>query len=144
MRGTQVGLDLFILNRALETRAFSAVVGAGHRDITLAQARLLARVADGGSRLVDLAAQARVAKQSASHLVDQLEASGYVERVPDPTDGRARLVRLTARARAVVPVADAAVARALEEWGREVGAEAMDALAASLSRLAAIEDPYAP
>lgn len=39
--------------------------------------------------------RAGVTKQTAGFLVDQLEHAGYVERVADPTDGRARLVRIT-------------------------------------------------
>jgi DNA-binding MarR family transcriptional regulator len=93
----ELGILLFVANRALEKRAFDAVVAAGITDITLAQARIAARIAPDGSRVSDLAEQARVSKQSAASLVEQLEKAGYVERVPDPTDGRARLVRLTPR-----------------------------------------------
>ncbi|GGD29867.1 MarR family winged helix-turn-helix transcriptional regulator [Nocardioides daphniae] len=138
-----VGVHLFVANRALEERAYAAVLAAGVDDVTVAQARLLSRVADEGSRLVELADRARVTKQTAGHLVDQLERNGYVERVPDPTDGRARLVRLTARARALVPVAGAEVARVLEEWREHLGDEAMDQLVTSLARLSAITDPFA-
>ena len=35
--------------------------------------------------------------QAMGELVDYLEARGYVERLPDPSDGRAKLVRLTER-----------------------------------------------
>src|SRR3954454_3914345 len=90
------GLLLFYPYRALESRVLEALAAAGF-EISLAQARLLQRVADGGSRLTDLAAQAQVTKQTAGELVDQLEKRGYVERVPDPRDGRARLVRLARR-----------------------------------------------
>lgn len=38
-----------------------------------------------------------MAKPSMSYLVEYLEEAGYLERLPHPTDGRARLVRLTAR-----------------------------------------------
>lgn len=138
-----VGVHLFVANRALEERAHGAVVAAGVDDITVAQARLLSRVADEGSRLVELADRARVTKQTAGHLVDQLERNGYVERAPDPTDGRARLVRLTPRARALVPVAGAEVVRVLQEWRQHLGDRAMDELVASLARLAEITDPFA-
>jgi DNA-binding MarR family transcriptional regulator len=103
----ELGLLLFVANRALEQRAFDAVAAAGITDITLAQARIAARIAPDGSRVSDLAEQARVTKQSAAALVEQLEKAEYVERVPDPTDGRARLVRLTPRLQRVAEVADA-------------------------------------
>src|SRR5919112_5259479 len=119
----ELGILLFIANRALEQRAFDAVVAAGITDITLAQARVAARIGPDGTRVSVLAEQARVTKQSAGFLVEQLETAGYVERVPDPTDGRARLVRLTPRADIVVEMANAEVERVLAEWADRVGAD---------------------
>ena len=52
-----------------------------------------------GERLTTLAATASITKQSAGALVDALLAGGYVERVPDPDDGRAMRIRLTAHGR---------------------------------------------
>lgn len=138
-----VGVHLFVAYRALEARAYDAAVAAGADDLTVAQARLLARVADDGTRLVELAERARVTKQTAGHLVDQLERHGYVERVPDPRDGRARLVRLTARAQGVVERAGEEVVRTLEEWRDHLGADEMDHLVATLARLVEITDPFA-
>jgi DNA-binding MarR family transcriptional regulator len=139
---TNLGVLMFIASRSLEERAYDAAVAAGGTDVTVAQARLLARIAPGGTRLTDLAAQARVTKQTAGHLVDQLARTGYVERVPDPADGRARLVRLTARAEALVPAANAAVAEALAEWRTHLGEERMRHLEEALGMLREITDPW--
>ena len=133
---------LFVANRALEQRAFDAVVAAGIRDITLTQARVAAKISPDGSRVSDLAEQARITKQSAAFLVEQLEKAGYVERVPDPTDGRARLVRLTARARRVAQAADAEVQRVLTEWADHVGEERLRQMHATLRDLREITDPW--
>ena len=133
---------LFIANRALEQRAFDAVVAAGITDITLAQARVAARIGPLGSRVSELAEQARVTKQSAAFLVEQLEAAGYVERVPDPTDRRARLVRLTARARPVAQAADAEVQRVLSEWAAHVGEDRLRQMHETLRDLREITDPW--
>ena len=67
---------------------------------TVAQARIAQRIADEGSRLTDLAEQAQVTKQTASLLVTALEREGLVERVPDPADGRASLIRFTRKGQA--------------------------------------------
>ena len=138
----ELGILLFVANRALEQRAFDAVVAAGITDITLAQARIAARIAPDGSRLSDLAEQARVTKQSAASLVEQLEKAEYVERVPDPTDGRARLVRLTPRLQRVAEVADAEVARVLTEWADRVGEDRLQQLHEILRDLRGITDPW--
>jgi DNA-binding PadR family transcriptional regulator len=49
--------------------------------------------------------RARMTKQSMTELVAHLERHGYVERVPDPADGRAKLVRATERGREVYAIA---------------------------------------
>ena len=138
----ELGILLFVTNRALEQRAFDAVVAAGITDITLAQARVAARIAPNGSRVSDLAEQARVTKQSAASLVEQLEKAEYVERVPDPTDGRARLVRLTPRLRRVAEAADAEVARVLAEWADHIGNDRLQQLHEILRDLRGITDPW--
>src|SRR3982751_1598385 len=50
-----------------------------------------------GMRLTDLAAQAGLTKQAIGEFVAELERLGYVERVPDSTDHRAKIIRLTKR-----------------------------------------------
>ena len=137
-----LGVLLFIANRELEQRAYAAVVAAGVTDITLAQARVAARIGPQGTRVSDLAAQARVTKQSAAFLVEQLEAAGYVERVPDPSDGRARLVRLTSRADPVVAAAGAEVEQVLAEWSDHVGADRLALAHEVLLELREIADPW--
>ena len=137
-----LGILLFVTNRALGQRAHDAVVAAGITDITLAQARIAARIGPHGTRVSELAERARVTKQSAGFLVDQLEAAGYVERVPDPADGRARLVRLTARADRVVTVANAEVDRVLAEWADHVGADRLRQAYQTLLDLREITDPW--
>jgi DNA-binding MarR family transcriptional regulator len=137
-----LGVLLFLANRSLEQRAHEALVAAGITDITLAQARVAARIGPLGTRVSDLAAQARVTKQSAAFLVEQLEAAGYVERVPDPDDGRARLVRLTPHADKVVDTANAEVERVLEEWAEHVGADRLRQMRQTLLELREITDPW--
>ena len=137
-----LGILLFVAHRALEQRAHEAVLAAGITDITLAQARIAARIGPHGTRVSDLAEQARVTKQSAGFLVDQLAAAGYVERVPDPADRRARLVRLTARAQRVVKTANAEVERVLAEWADHVGAERLHEMHGTLLELREITDPW--
>ncbi len=136
-----LGVLLFVSYRALERRAFDAAVQAGANDLSIAQARILQRVGPEGTRVSELAEQALVTKQTAGYLVEQLERTGYVERVPDPSDGRARLVRLTSRAERLVPVANAEVQRTLAEWETHVGIAALRQLDETLGQLWEITDP---
>src|SRR6202035_5980571 len=111
-----LGVSLFIPYRYTEDRIFRAIQDAGFDDWTLAQARVFQRIAAGGSRLTDLADQAQMSKQSAGVLVDQLEHLGYVRRVPDPTDGRARLIVIEERGRRAVKVAMDTLDEIYTEW----------------------------
>jgi DNA-binding MarR family transcriptional regulator len=137
-----VGLLLYIPYRAMEARVFEAMAAAGFDDFTPAQARVFQRIAPEGSRLTDLAEQAQITKQSAGFLVDQLERAGYVERVPDPTDARARLVRVAERGAKAIPLAAAVVAEVEAEWARHLGARRMSQLRGILTQLREITDPY--
>jgi DNA-binding MarR family transcriptional regulator len=138
-----LGLLLLIPYRSMESRVFAALAAAGFDDFTPAQARVFQRIAPGGSRLTDLAEQAQITKQSAGFLVDQLARAGYVERVPDPTDARARLIRIAARGARAVPLAAAVVAEIEAEWTAHLGAERATQLREILTDLRDITDPYA-
>jgi DNA-binding MarR family transcriptional regulator len=137
-----LGLLLFIPYRAMEARVFAALAASGFDDFTPAQARVFQRIGPDGSRLTDLAEQAQITKQSAGFLVDQLERAGYVERVPDPTDARARLVRVAARGAQAIPQAARIVAEVEAEWADHLGAERLARLREILGDLREVTDPY--
>lgn len=140
-RPVSSGLLMYISHRDAEDRIFSALAAAGFGDITRAQGRLLAGIDLDGTRLVVLADRARIPKQTALALVNGLEASGYVERMPDPSDGRARLVRLTDKGLALLPHAAAAEAAVEQAWTARLGERRMRALRSALWELALAVDP---
>lgn len=91
---------------------------------------------EDGLRMGELAARARLSKQTMTTMVRLLERDGLVERRADPSDGRASLVFLSKRARDFRPVAEAALAeldrlvvRRLSARGRAELREALDVLA---------------
>ncbi|MBM6400439.1 MarR family transcriptional regulator [Phycicoccus sp. MQZ13P-5] len=133
---------MFIASRAAVSRVLGAIHAAGHDEVTIAQARLLMGIDEDGTRLSVLADRAQVAKQTATALVDKLERAGYVERVRDPGDGRARLVRLTGHAHALLPVARAEEERIETEWAEHLGPERMAGLRDALEALREVTDPY--
>jgi DNA-binding MarR family transcriptional regulator len=136
-------LLMFIAHRHAENETMRGLAAAGYGDVTLAQARLMARVDDGGSRLTSLAEAAQVTKQTAGYLVDQLEALGYVERTLDPSDARARLVRISAKGEEARVAAGAVIDRVEAEWAAHLGPRRYRALREALTALREITDPYA-
>lgn len=137
-----VGVLLFLPYRAMEVRVFEGLAAAGFADLTPAQARVFQRIAPEGSRLTDLAAQAAITKQSAGFLVDQLERGAYVERIPDPADGRARLVRIAERGRRSVEASRGIVAEVEAEWTAHLGERRMTQLRRTLTDLREVTDPW--
>ncbi|HEX2213950.1 MAG TPA: MarR family transcriptional regulator [Mycobacterium sp.] len=134
---------MFIAHREVESRVMAAIAASGFTDITVAQSRLMQRLDPAGMRLTDLADQARVTKQTAGALIDQLERAGYVERRPDPSDARARLVTLSDKGAQVCRLAGAEVARVEEQWRNHLGDSTFTALRDALVVLRGITDPYA-
>jgi DNA-binding MarR family transcriptional regulator len=138
-----LGVSLFIPYRYSEDRIFQALLDAGFDDWTLAQCRVFQRVAPDGSRLTDLAEQAQMSKQSAGVLVDQLERLGYVRRVCDPADGRARLIVIEQRGRRAIEVVTATLDEIYSEWKAYLGTRNFTLLQQILDQLREITDPYA-
>ncbi len=97
-------------------QVLSALALAGYDDVRPAHFTVFAHLAERGLRLTDLAEAALLTKQTMGYLVDDLERMGYVERVPDATDRRAKVVQLTVRGRAAEQVVRDVIAHMEEQW----------------------------
>jgi DNA-binding MarR family transcriptional regulator len=84
------------------------VVGAGYPQKPKHSA-VFAQIDPQGSRLTVLARRANITPQAMGELVDELEDLGYVDRQPDPTDRRAKLIVLTPRGHAAVEAGKEAI-----------------------------------
>src|SRR3954447_6122375 len=135
-----LGLLCFIGARAVETRVLAALAAAGFDDITPSQGRIAARIGPSGTRVGDLAEQALVTKQTATATVDRLERAGYVRRVPDPTDARARLVVIAERGQRAVEIARVAEKEIEAEWVSHLGVRRSAQLRDALMRLREVTD----
>jgi DNA-binding MarR family transcriptional regulator len=96
-----------------------------------------------GMRLTDLAELASITKQSAGEIVDDLASRGYVERIPDPADRRAKLIRLTARGGEAQRHGFGLFAKVEERWIERYGRDQIVALRETLEAIAAAEAPRA-
>jgi len=96
--------------QAMTDGLLTRLAAAGHGAVRAPHGSVFEFLDDAGTRVTVLAERARITKQSMAELVAHLERHGYVERVPDPADGRARLVRATPRGLEVFALARAEVA----------------------------------
>ena len=84
-------------SRAMIAAMMVRLTARGFKGLTPAFAGLIPLLDATGARATALAQRSGVTKQAMSQLVKELEARGYVEQVLDPTDTRAKIVRLTKR-----------------------------------------------
>ena len=100
MVGTDLGRLLLEGHRALAGELVAVLAERGYPDIRAGHAAVFLHIdRRSGTRLTELARRAHMTKQGMMLVVDDLEGRGYVRRVPDPEDGRAKVVRLTAHGR---------------------------------------------
>jgi DNA-binding MarR family transcriptional regulator len=107
----------------------------GHPDVRPPRGNVFGFLDDAGTPVSELARRAQITKQSMAELVAHLERHGYVERVPDPGDRRAKLVRATARGSEVYSIAREVTAEIEREWTARLGARKMRRLRELLQEL---------
>jgi DNA-binding MarR family transcriptional regulator len=117
--------------RVMSEQLIERLAQRGHPEVRYAHGNVFQYLDDDGTRVSDLAQRAGMTKQSMAQLVEHLEDHGYLERIADPADGRAKLVRTTARGGEVFAV--------VRDYVAEVEARLEDRLgAAKLQRLRAL------
>lgn len=130
-----VGWRLWRLARQWKAEFDAEMLRRGYPWITEARGAVMGQLRPGGLPQSALTAALGISKQAVQQQVDELVAEGAVERVPDPQDGRGKIVRLTRRGVASImegnEVKRAIEARYIAEIGRERFAalnETLDAL----------------
>src|SRR5687767_11082270 len=83
---------LAVVTRWWERRHMELMAEAGYDDLRVAHNAVAAYLPAEGMRLTQLAQAAGISKQAMAELVSDLVAKGYAKQVPDPTDGRAKII----------------------------------------------------
>ena len=132
IRLLNVALDSFV--QELQTRLQAAGLG----DIRPGHGCVFGGIdPEHGSRLTELAERALMTKQSVGEFADDLERHGYLERVPDPSDGRAKIIRLTDRGRKAYAIGRGLVDEIERQWAERYGEERVEALRDALEAITA-------
>jgi DNA-binding MarR family transcriptional regulator len=108
-----------------------------YNDIRITHGCVFGNIDPDGTRLTDLAERANMTKQSVGEVATELERKGYLERVPDPGDGRAKIIRLTERGRAAQMLGFGIIDEIEQEWAERFGAERIAALREALEAVSA-------
>lgn len=110
----------------------------GYEGLTLFHTALIANLDPEGTRITVLAKRAGMAKQSMGQLANDLEGREYVERVPDPDDRRAYLIRFTKKGEALLHDSYEVKGEVEAEYAAELGREEMEMLRSLLGKLVAL------
>lgn len=133
-----IGALLRIPREAALRQVVAGLAAADFGDVRPAHFTVFQHIPPEGIRLTSLADAALMTKQSMGYLVDDLETLGYVERVPDPTDRRAKVVRLTVRGRAVEETVRKVIRQIEADWAARLGQEEYQHLTRLLRALIAL------
>jgi DNA-binding MarR family transcriptional regulator len=120
---------------ALVTELSARMEAAGYGDVRGAHGCVFGNLDADGMRLTELAELAGMTKQAVGEAVTDLERLGYAERVADPSDGRAKIIRLTERGRAAQRAGFEIIDEIENEWVERFGAERVRELRSLLTEI---------
>jgi DNA-binding MarR family transcriptional regulator len=108
---------------------------AGAAVLRPAHTKLLPHIDFEGTRVGTIALRLGVTKQAVSELVAELAELGFLALVPDPADGRAKLVRFTPRGVEGIKRGLEVLGQLERELAAEIGEDLMRALGRALAAL---------
>ena len=126
LRETFVALNDLVIIRLAER---------GHVGVRPSHGAVFQYLDDTGTTVSVLAERAQMTKQAMAELVGHLETHGYVVRVPDPSDRRAKLVQPTERGREVFKIAQELVPEIEARIQSVIGADRTRALRSDLEAI---------
>ena len=136
-----IGWDLWRARDRWKQRFISGMQEMGHGWFTEARANILGQLPRLGLKQSDLVARTGLTKQAVQQFVDSLVDEGILERERDPSDARARIVRLTEAGRSAMRDADAVKNSVEREFAHHYSDEEFAQLRRLLKRIAENPDP---
>jgi DNA-binding MarR family transcriptional regulator len=130
-----IGQLLGRLLREFRSELFAPAAAHGYPDVREPHLQIFGNVGIDGVRLTELAARAQLSLAATSELVNELQHLGYLERRPDESDGRAKLIFPTARGRRALDDAGDRVAKIERHWSGLVGPDRFAAACRTLQEL---------
>ena len=107
----------------------------GYEGLNLSFASILSRISFSGSRLVDIAEVNGMSKQAIGQLANEIEELGYIKRIPDPHDGRAKNLVFTELGQRLIQDSVEAVEEIEQEFAALIGEDKIAELNSILTEL---------
>jgi DNA-binding MarR family transcriptional regulator len=120
---------------ALNNLVVARLAEQGHGLVRAAHGVVFQYLDDTGTTVSLLAERAQMTKQAMAELVQHLETHGYISRVPDSHDRRAKLVLPTQRGHEVIAIAQALVPELESQVTKVLGEDRTRALREDLDSL---------
>jgi DNA-binding MarR family transcriptional regulator len=131
-----IGQLLGQLLREFRAELFEPAATRGYADIREPHLQIFGNLGGTqGARLTDVAARAPLSLAAASELVNDLERLGYLERRPDPSDRRAKLIVPTDKGQRALADAGDRVAEIEAHWAAVLGQRRFDQATRALQDL---------
>ena len=122
------------LSNAMRLRMRAGLLARGH-DLRPSTAQVVPNLPREGLGMSELAGRLRLTLQRTGQLVADLEEVGYLARIPDPADGRARRVVFTERGLDLVGDIEAISRETTDAFAAAIGRERLAALCGLLAEL---------
>ena len=141
---TDIGILLAVAYQEFVRELRAAHEAAGFGDTGRSDGFVFRSLAARPMTVSDLAARLEISKQGAAQIVEDMERRGYVERRPDPDDGRARLIQLSDRGRRALATAHRFHRDFERRLAARLGAEPVATLRAMLEAIGGDEQRVDP
>jgi DNA-binding MarR family transcriptional regulator len=122
---------------AVQDELYAQLEEAGHAQVTRLHGAVIAYLDEEGTRATELARRSGRHKQVIGRIVDELEALGYVERLPEKRDRRAKLVVPTERGRELMRTSNEIIGNIEQRLGAELGRAEYDTFRQTLRAVVA-------
>ena len=130
-------------HEAAMTRLYARLAADGFTGVRVSHSPVLGFPGPHTARPTEIAARTGRSRQHINILLNELEAAGYLTRVPDPDDNRGKIIWLTDRGMDLVAVMREELEAIEADWQRTLGARRFAALKHTLQDLQQVHEEEA-
>lgn len=134
-RQDNIGRLLLLAYRRFERIAAQELAARGYSDLRLPHFQVLPHMDAQGARMIDIAEKMNLTRQAIGQIASELEDKGYLLRIPDPEDGRAKNLALTGKGQELLAILPDVVIAAEKQIADLIGEDLIAQLKSSLSTI---------